>query len=124
MNGVSYTKTHSMWALLKVTYGLLFLASGIDKFFNGLTYWAQYLNPTLGRALPILTPHLMRGVGILEIIIGVLILTKWTKTGAYLAMTWLLIIVVNLITMHGFYDIAIRDTVLAIGAYVLAQLSI
>lgn len=124
MNGTPYYKSHTLWLMLKITYGLLFVAAGIDKYFNILTHWTQYLSPTLAKMLPISSEHFIYAVGVWEIIIGLLILTHWTKQGAYLAMIWLLVIVVNLLSMHTFYDIAVRDIVMAVGAYVLARLTV
>jgi uncharacterized membrane protein len=118
-------KIHALQHMLKITYGLLFVAAGADKFFNFTTQWSQYLSPVIAQALaPFLSASsLMHGIGIAEIILGIALLTKWTRMGAYAAVIWLLIIVGNLLTMGTFYDIAIRDIVMAVGAYVLAQLT-
>jgi uncharacterized membrane protein YphA (DoxX/SURF4 family) len=118
-------KIDCAWWVLKITYGLLFIAAGADKFFNMITIWSKYLSPLVLEHIP-LEPHkLLMAVGIIEILIGLAILTHWTKIGAYLAMAWLLIISANLLSMGmGVYvDIAVRDIVMAMGALVLACLT-
>ena len=62
-------------------------------------------------------------VGIIEVIIGLLIASRWTRLGAYSAATWLFLIVLNLLSLGTYYDIAVRDIVMAVGAIVLARLS-
>lgn len=116
-------KLHTTWFILKITYGLVAIVAGADKFFNLITNWEQYVSPLVKNMLPISLTHFMYLVGIVEIIVGLIILSKYTRLGAYLVMAWLLIIVLNLLSMHTFYDIAVRDTVMAIGAYALAQLT-
>jgi uncharacterized membrane protein YphA (DoxX/SURF4 family) len=114
--------------LLKVTYGLLFIVAGADKFFNLVTVWSKYLSPAVTGLLSLHTPlavsNFMHGVGIFEMVLGAVILVSpWTRAGAYVATLWLLLIAINLLTMGTFYDVAVRDTVMAIGAYTLALLT-
>ena len=65
----------------------------------------------------------MRAVGIVEMIVGLAILTRWTRIGAYVAMVWLLAIAANLVTTGMFFDLAVRDIEIAIGAFTLARLT-
>ena len=65
----------------------------------------------------------MHLVGVIEIIVGLAILTRWTRIGAYIASAWLLLIAVNLLTSGGFFDLAVRDVEIAIAAYVLARMT-
>ncbi len=65
----------------------------------------------------------MRAVGVIEMIVGLAILTRWTRLGAYVAMVWLVAIAVNLVTTGMFFDLAVRDVEIAIGAYALARLT-
>jgi hypothetical protein len=65
----------------------------------------------------------MRAVGIIEMIVGLAILTRWTRLGAYVAMVWLVAIAINLATTGMFFDLAVRDIEIAIGAYALARLT-
>lgn len=108
--------------LLKLTYGIVPMVAGADKFTNLLTNWEQYLNPTLAGILPFSSSIFMMIVGVIEIIAGVLVLIKPQK-GGYLVCAWLVLIAINLIACGKYFDIAVRDLVMAIGAYSLAKLS-
>ena len=111
----------STWWMLKIALGLVFLLEGVDKFFNLLATWADYINPAVLAAVPVPPEQLVMGVGILEVILGIAILTRWTKLGGYLAVLLLLAIAVNVITMGKFYDVALRDLLLAMVAFALAR---
>ena len=65
----------------------------------------------------------MHIVGVVEIIAGAIVLSRWTRIGSYIVMLWLLGIAVNLLTLGMFYDLAMRDVEIAIGAFALAQLT-
>lgn len=119
----TYDKVMQSWWLLKVTYGLFFIIAGADKFMNLVTDWPKYVSQLVLKMFSVNAQQFIWGVGIIEIIIGLAILLFATRVGAYLAMSWLLIIVFNLLATHGFYDIAVRDTVMAMGALVLAMLT-
>lgn len=119
----SHARLMHCWWILKITYGLLFVVAGADKFFNLVTQWAQYVSPMVLQLVPLSLSQLMMAVGIIEILIGILILTAWTRIGAYAACAWLLLIVVNLLSMGMYFDIAVRDVVMAVGAFVLALLT-
>ena len=128
MNGASaqlnVKKVNNVWHMLKLTYGLVPIVAGLDKFgFDFITHWAQYLNPMITNAIPLSTSHLLFLVGAIEIIAGIIVLSKWTRFGGYLVAVWLLVIVVNLVTMGKFYDIAVRDIVISIGAVALSMLT-
>ncbi len=109
-------------ALLKFTFGLVPIVAGADKFTNLLTDWEHYLNPSLGAALPF-SPHVfMMIVGVIEIIAGIIVLVK-TNIGAYIVSAWLVFIAVTLLAGGKFLDVAVRDLVMAIGAYSLAKIT-
>jgi hypothetical protein len=111
------------WWVLKIGLGLGPFLAGLDKFFNILTNWSMYLSPLATRILPISADAFMRAVGVVEMVVGLMILTRWTRLGAYVACAWLLAIALNLLTTGMFYDLAVRDVEIAIGAFVLAQLT-
>ena len=123
-NGNKRSYLEHTWRLLQVTYALLFLAAGLDKFFNFVTLWHMYVSPLVARLLPVTIPAFMGTVGVLEIAIGILLCTRWVKVGAYAAAVWMLAIALNLVTIGIFYDIAVRDIVIAMGAVALARLSV
>jgi uncharacterized membrane protein YphA (DoxX/SURF4 family) len=113
----------SAWIALRVGLGLAAFLAGLDKFFNLLTTWTVYLNPLATRIVPVSPATFMHAVGVIEMIVGVAILTRWTRLGAYVAMAWLTGIALNLITMGAFFDVAVRDLEMAIAAYTLARLT-
>lgn len=125
MNGQSLTSTSTQntWLMLKYTYGLVAIIAGCDKFFNLIVNWEKYVSPIISPLIPLNMTHFMYLIGIIEIAVGLLILSKYTRYGAYLIAAWLGIIVLNLLSMGTYYDIAVRDTVMMIGALALAQLT-
>lgn len=113
---------HAWWAL-RLGLGLGPCLAGLDKFFNILADWTMYLNPLALKVLPLSPATFMRTVGVVEMVVGIAILTKWTRLGAYVAAAWLVAIALNLVTMGMFFDLAVRDIEIAIGAFVLAKLT-
>jgi hypothetical protein len=109
--------------LLKIGLGVGPVITGFDKFFNKLADWGMYLSPLATKAIPISGATFMHAVGVVEIIAGLIVLSRWTRIGSYIVMLWLLGIAVNLLTTGLFYDLAMRDVEIAIGAFALAQLS-
>lgn len=112
------------WWVLKIAVGLGPIIAGLDKYFNKLADWSMYLSPLATRIVPVSAATFLHVVGIVEIVAGLLVLSRWTKIGSYLVMFWLLAIVVNLVTTGMFYDLAVRDVEIAAGAFVLSQLSV
>jgi hypothetical protein len=112
----------SLFRPLWLTYGLVPLIAGIDKFFNLLTNWPKYVSPMVVGLLPVSAQTFMYAVGVIEIAVGLLVLTRWTRIGAWIAMAWLALIAVNLATL-GLFDVAVRDLAMAVGAYTLARLA-
>ncbi|MES2060398.1 MAG: hypothetical protein V4456_00660 [Bacteroidota bacterium] len=108
--------------ILKYTYGLIPIVAGADKFINLLTNWANYLNPSLKAVLPFSDHVFMMIVGIIEMIAGVLVLLN-PKLGAYVVSAWLVLIALSLLAGGTYLDVAVRDLVMAIGAFSLARLS-
>ncbi len=111
------------WQVLRVGLGLGMLLAGIDKFFNLLTTWSMYLSPLAERLLPVSGDNWMRIVGVWEALLGLAILTRWARVGGYLAAAWLLCIAVNLAITGNFWDLAVRDTEMALAAFTLARLA-
>lgn len=107
--------------LLKYTFGLVPIVAGLDKFTNILTNWSQYISDGFAGMLPFEPTTFMMVVGVIEIIAGVLVLTK-TKIGAYVVSAWLTAIALTLIFSWSYVDVAVRDLVMAIGAFCLAKL--
>ena len=114
---------NSAWWALRVGLGLAAFLAGLDKFFNVLTDWSQYVSPFTAQLLPMSVGAFLGVVGVVEMLVGVAVLTAWTRLGAFVAMAWLIGISVNLVLTGRFLDIAVRDVVMAIAAYTLARLS-
>lgn len=108
--------------LLKYTFGLVPIVAGADKFTNLLTRWTDYLPAGMAGLLPMSPETFMLVVGVIEIIAGILVLTR-TELGAYVVSAWLVCIALVLLAGGHFFDVAVRDLVMAIGAYTLARLT-
>jgi uncharacterized membrane protein YphA (DoxX/SURF4 family) len=107
---------------LRLTYGLVPVVAGLDKFLGLLADWDAYLSPAFAAVLPFEASTLMALVGIIEIAAGLVVLAWKPRLGAWIVAVWLLLIAVNLV-LGGFYDVAVRDVVMAIGAGALARLA-
>ena len=116
-------RLNSSWWALRIALGVAPFLAGLDKFFNLLTNWEMYLNPLALRVIPVSPETFMRAVGVIEMIVGIAILTRWTRLGAYVAAAWLVGIALNLITMGAFFDVAVRDLLIAVAAFSLARVT-
>ncbi|HEU4382012.1 MAG TPA: DoxX family membrane protein [Anaeromyxobacteraceae bacterium] len=109
------------WAL-RIAYGAVPIVAGLDKFTNLLIDWTTYLSPFAARLLPVSPVAFMRAVGVVEIAVGLLVLFVATRVGAWLAAAWLACIALQIVTSGQHLDVAVRDAVMALGAYTLARL--
>jgi len=116
-------RLNSSWWALRIALGLAPFLAGLDKFCNLLTKWTMYLNPLALRVVPVAPETFMRAVGVIEMIVGIAILTRWTRLGAYVAAAWLVCIALNLVSMGAFLDVAVRDLLIAVAAFSLARLT-
>jgi hypothetical protein len=110
------------WVALRYGIGLAASLAGLDKFFNLLADWGSYVSPLAAGLLPVSIPTFLGIVGIIEIAVGVAILAGWTRVGAYVASAWLIGIAANLVAA-GFYDVAVRDVMMAVAAFTLARMA-
>jgi uncharacterized membrane protein YphA (DoxX/SURF4 family) len=108
--------------LLRLAFTVAPIAFGIDKFFNVMVHWPKYLAPWINNIMPGTGQQFMYFVGAIEIVAGIAVLIK-PRYGAYLVAGWLAGIVINLLSYSGFYDIALRDFGLMLGALTLARLA-
>jgi len=108
---------------LKVALGVVPFLAGLDKFFNLLADWPRYLSPAAAAILPVTGQTFMHFAGVVEMVVGLAILTRWTVIGSYVAAVWLVAIAVNLVASGTFLDVAVRDLVMATAAYTLARLT-
>jgi len=119
---VNEKRIESAYWALRIAYGVVPIVAGLDKFTNLLVDWKTYLSPVAIRLLPVSPTTFMHLVGVIEIVVGLLVLFAATRVGAYIAAVWLACIALNILTSGQHLDVAVRDAVMAIGAYTLARL--
>ncbi len=108
--------------LLKLTYGIVPIVAGIDKFTNLLTNWENYLSPSIAHMLPFAPATFMKAVGVIEIIAGIIVLIR-PVLGAFIVAAWLTAIALSLLVSGNYLDVAVRDLVMAIGAFSFGNMS-
>jgi uncharacterized membrane protein YphA (DoxX/SURF4 family) len=107
---------------LQLTFGIVPIVAGLDKFTNLLANWSDYLNNGIKGALPVDALVFMKIVGVIEIVAGIIVLLR-PLIGAWIVMAWLICIALQLLAGGHYLDVAVRDLVMAIGAYTLVQLT-
>jgi uncharacterized membrane protein YphA (DoxX/SURF4 family) len=110
------------WAL-RIGFGAAAFLAGLDKFFNILAQWEGYVSPLLASLLPLSAGAFMRVVGVIEMVVGLAVLAGLTRLGGYVLAVWLVGIAVSLVTNGRFFDVAVRDVLMAIAAFGLARLT-
>lgn len=113
---------YQAFAAMRVAFAALPIVFGLDKFFNILVDWPVYLAPWINDIAPGSGQDFMYFVGAVEIIAGICVALK-PRYGAYVVAGWLAGIVLNLFTLSGYYDVALRDFALMLAALVLARLA-
>ncbi|MDO5741034.1 MAG: hypothetical protein Q4P07_12905 [Ornithinimicrobium sp.] len=116
------TGAQEAYFLLRTVFTIAPILFGLDKFTNILTEWTNYLAPWIDNLMPGSASVDMMMVGVVEIIAGVLVWVR-PKIGAYVVAAWLAGIILNLLTLPGFYDVALRDFGLFVAALALARLA-
>lgn len=118
---VTANRVDHVISTLRWTYGLVPIAAGADKFAHILTDWNKYLAPAVTDIIPLSPDTFMSIVGVIEIVAGIIVLVN-PKIGSLIVALWLVGIVINLLLTGQYYDIAVRDAVMAIGAFSLYTL--
>jgi uncharacterized membrane protein YphA (DoxX/SURF4 family) len=113
---------YQAFLLMRIAFTVAPIAFGLDKFWNGMVDWPQYLAPWVNDLMPGSAQGFMHVVGVVEIVAGLAVLVK-PRYGAYLVAGWLAGIVVNLFSYPGWYDVAVRDFGLMLAALTLARLA-
>jgi hypothetical protein len=111
------------FVLLRTVFTVAPIAFGLDKFTNLLTDWERYLAPWINGIVPGSAHTAMMLVGIVEIAAGVLVAVR-PQYGAYVVALWLAGIIVNLVTLGDYYDVALRDFGLLVAALALARFAV
>jgi uncharacterized membrane protein YphA (DoxX/SURF4 family) len=113
---------YQAFTLLRLAFTVAPILFGLDKFFNVMVDWETYLAPWINDIVPGSAATAMHLVGIVEIVAGILVALK-PRYAAYVVAAWLAGIIINLLTYSGYYDIALRDFGLMLGALTLARLA-
>ncbi len=113
---------YQAFRILQIGFVAAPLLAGLDKFFHLLVNWDQYLPSVVARLSPIPGHQLMLVVGVIEIIAGIGVAWK-PRIFAWVVAAWLVVIIINLLLIPGYFDIALRDFGLFLGALALARLS-
>ncbi|HEY2906393.1 MAG TPA: hypothetical protein VGJ29_10890 [Vicinamibacterales bacterium] len=114
--------SYQAYEILHIAFTVAPLVAGVDKFFHFLVNWDQYLSPLVSQTLHVAPHTFMLGVGVIEIIAG-LVVAFMPVIGAWIVGLWLCGIIVNLLSIPGYFDVALRDLGLALGAFALARLA-
>jgi hypothetical protein len=113
---------YQAFLLLRTAFTLAPVLFGLDKFVNVLTDWERYLAPSINDLVPGSAHQAMLIIGVVEVAAGVLVAVR-PRLGGYVVAAWLAGIIVNLLLIPGFYDVALRDFGLFVAALALARLA-
>lgn len=119
---IASSPAYQAFQILRIAFTVAPVVAGLDKFFHTLVNWDMYLAPAIAAASSIGGHGLMQVVGVIEMIAGVVVAIK-PRIGAYVVSAWLAGIVINLLMIPGYFDIALRDFGLSLAALALARLS-
>ena len=114
--------SYQAYRILRVAFIVAPIVAGLDKFFHSLVNWDQYLPQSINNLVGGHGHELMLGVGVIEVAAGIGVAFK-PKIFAYVVAAWLALIIVNLLMIPGYFDVALRDFGLLLGALALARLS-
>lgn len=120
--GTSSPAGRQAFLLLRTVFTVAPILFGLDKFVGLLTDWEQYLAPQIDALIPGTAHQAMLAIGVVEILAGVLVAVA-PRIGGLVVAAWLAGIIVNLLLLGGFYDVALRDFGLLVGALALARLA-
>jgi len=116
-------RLNAAWWSLRLAFFLGPFLAGLDKFLHLLVNWDKYLSPMARNVLGTYSHDFMLAVGVIEMIVGLMVITRWPRLGAYIASLWLLLIAINLVMTGQYFDIALRDIGLCLCAFGLAKLT-
>lgn len=116
------TGSHQAFQILRLGFTIAPIIAGLDKFLQLLTNWDKYLAPAVSSTLGVAPHTFMMIVGVIEIVAGLLVAVN-PRIGGYVVSAWLVGIIVNLLLVGGYLDVALRDLGLALGALALARLA-
>jgi hypothetical protein len=116
-------KIKPAFTLLKLTFVIVPIVAGLDKFTDLLTNWDKYLHPGLAGMLPFSTHTFMMIAGVIEIVAGIIVFIK-PNIGGLIVSAWLTLIALTLLASGNYLDVAVRDLVMAIGAFSMSRFAL
>ncbi|MDO5710933.1 MAG: hypothetical protein Q4P32_04225 [Micrococcales bacterium] len=119
----THDPAYQAWMILRAAFTIAPIVFGLDKFFGVLVNWDKYLSPTFASLSPMSVHTTMYVVGIIEIIAGIIVALH-PRLGGYVVTVWLAGIILNLLVLSGYYDVALRDFGLLLAAVALQRLSV
>jgi hypothetical protein len=119
----THTPTQQAYLLLHTILTIAPILAGADKFFHLLTNWDKYVSPLMARLSPLPVHSMMLAVGVVEIAAGVLVFFR-PRIGGWIVAAWLWAIILNLLAIPGYFDVALRDLGLSVAAVALARMSV
>ncbi len=119
---VQQSPSQQAFLLLRTVFTVAPILFGLDKFANIMVHWPQYLAPVATHVIPVSGQQFMYAVGVVEIIAGLLVAWK-PRIGSLVVAAWLAGIIINLLLLPGFYDVALRDFGLLVAALALNRLA-
>ncbi len=114
--------SYQAYQILHAAFVVAPILAGLDKFLHLLVNWDMYLAPAIANLSPIGGHAFMLVVGVIEILAGIIVAVR-PRIGAYIVSAWLLLIIINLLILPGYFDVALRDFGLLLGALALGRLS-
>jgi uncharacterized membrane protein YphA (DoxX/SURF4 family) len=121
-DNIAGSPAYQAYRILHFGFTVAPIIAGLDKFFHLLVNWDQYLPALVAKLSPIQPHTLMLVVGVIEIVAGIGVALK-PRIFAYVVAAWLALIIINLLLIPGYFDVALRDFGLFLAALALAQLS-
>ena len=118
---INENKFNTIWTVSRYFYGLVPILIGADKFFFFIVNWNIYVSTYAASMIPPM--YLVPGIGIIEIVAGLMILTRWPRLGAYLVAAFIGIIIINLFMIGGLLDIILRDAAIIFGYVMFGMLT-
>ena len=119
---IGSSPAHQAFLILQFAFTVAPILAGLDKFFDLLVNWDQYLPGVVAGISPLPSHTLMLVVGVIEIVAGIGVALK-PRIFAYIVAAWLALIIINLLLIPGYFDVALRDFGLLLAALALARLS-
>lgn len=122
-HGLIKRQLDTIIVLLNTTFALLFILVGVDKFFNIITQWQQFINPMLLHVMPLSASRFLHIFGFIQIIIGIAFLSRWHMQAMYAGLLMLIVILINLVFMRQTAIVLVHDLFMIFELLILIQVT-